>query len=120
MVSSNIDALTFDRQQINQTLDKRSKEFTDAYDVLVELEDDVKLHYAKLFISFKEDVVKRSAEEIKHLITTDDMMRELVAELNQAKKTHMKAKTEWDKLKTKIMLLQSELKQNLEFNSMGQ
>ena len=35
-------------------------------------------------------------------------------------KKHLKAKTHWDKLKTKIMLLQSEVKQNLEFNALGQ
>ncbi len=120
MTSSNIDALTFDRKKINLILDKTSKEFTSAYDKLIDLEDGIKLHHAKLFIMFKEDVVKRSVEEIKHLITTDDMMIELTKELNEAKKKHLKAKTDWDKLKTKIMLLQSEVKQNLEFNALGQ
>ena len=120
MTSSNIDALTFDRKKINLILDKTSKEFTSAYDKLIDLEDGIKLHHAKLFIMFKEDVVKRSVEEIKHLITTDDMMSELTKELNEAKKKHLKAKTDWDKLKTKIMLLQSEVKQNLEFNALGQ
>ena len=32
----------------------------------------------------------------------------------------MKTKTEWEKLKTKIMLLQTEVKQNLQFNSLSQ
>ena len=120
MVSSNIDALTFDRLRIEKLLDEKSKAFTEAYDELVELEDDIKLHYAKLFISFKEDVQKRSLEEIKHLIAIDDMMRELITELNLAKTKHMKTKTEWEKLKTKIMLLQTEVKQNLQFNSLSQ
>jgi len=106
MTSSNIDALTFDRQKINLILDKTSKEFTSAYDILTDLEDKVKVHNAKLYISYKEDATKRSAEEIKYL--------------NEAKKKHLKAKTDWDKLKTKIMLLQSEVKQNLEFNALGQ
>ena len=35
MTSSNIDALTFDRQKINLILDKTSKEFTSAYDKLL-------------------------------------------------------------------------------------
>ena len=120
MPSSNIDALTFDRQKINILLDKKSKDFTDAYDKLTDIEDRVKEHNAGLYLNHKNDTVKRSVEEIKALITTDELMRELVEELNQAKKDHLKAKTEWDKLKIKVMLLQSELKQNLEFNSMGQ
>jgi|TARA_B100000035_G_scaffold290095_1_gene276953 hypothetical protein len=120
MPSSNIDALNFDRQKINITLDKKSKDFTDAYDKLTDIEDSVKEHTANLYIRFKNDTVKKSVEEIKALITTDEATRILVEELNQAKKDHLKAKTEWDKLKIKVMLLQSELKQNLEFNSMGQ
>ena len=74
-------------KKINLILDKTSKEFTSAYDKLVDLEDQIKLHHAKLFIMFKEDVVKRSVEEIKHLITTDEMMIKLTKELNEAKKT---------------------------------
>ena len=38
MPSSNIDALNFDRQKINITLDKKSKDFTDAYDKLTDIE----------------------------------------------------------------------------------
>ncbi len=120
MPSSNIDALTFDRQKINILLDKKSKDFTDAYDTLTDIEDRVKEHNASLYLSHKNDTVKKSVEEIKALITTDSEMRDLVKELNQAKKNHLKTKTEWDKLKTKIMLLQSELKQSLEFSSMSQ
>ena len=120
MTSSNIDALTFDRQKINLILDKTSKEFTSAYDILTDLEDKVKVHNAKLYISYKEDATKRSAEEIKSLIIVEPTMRELIKDLNKAKKKHLKAKTDWDKLKTKIMLLQSEVKQNLEFNALGQ
>ena len=73
-----------------------------------------------LYLSYKTDAVKRSADEIKALITTNPDMRKLTKELNEYKKTHLKTKTNWDKLKTKIMLLQSELKQNLEFNSMSE
>ena len=42
------------------------------------------------------------------------MMIKLTKKLNEAKKT-FESKNNWDKLKTKIMLLQSEVKQNLEF-----
>ena len=107
MSSSNIDALTFDRQKINILLDKKSKDFTDAYDKLTNIEDKVKEYNAVLYLKSKNDTVKRSVEEIKALITTDKLMRELVEELNQAKKDHLKAKTEWDKVKIKVMLLQS-------------
>tara|TARA_B100000519_G_scaffold180745_1_gene172546 strand:- start:2313 stop:2687 length:375 start_codon:yes stop_codon:yes gene_type:complete len=120
MTNSNIDALTFDRQKINLLLDKNSKDYTNAYDKLTDLEDEVKVKNAELYLSYKTDAVKRSADEIKALITTNPDMRKLTKELNEYKKTHLKTKTNWDKLKTKIMLLQSELKQNLEFNSMSE
>ena len=120
MTNSNIDALTFDRQKINLLLDKNSKDYTNAYDKLTDLEDEVKVKNAELYLSYKTDAVKRSADEIKALITTNPDMRKLTKELNEYKKTHLKTKTNCDKLKTKIMLLQSELKQNLEFNSMSE
>ena len=106
MTNSNIDALTFDRQKINLLLDKNSKDYTNAYDKLTDLEDEVKVKNAELYLSYKTDAVKRSADEIKALITTNPDMRKLTKELNEYKKTHLKTKTNWDKLKTKIMLLQ--------------
>ena len=110
---SNIDAINKKKKKINLILDKTSKEFTSAYDILTDLEDKVKVHNAKLYISYKEDATKRSAEEIKSLIIIEPTMRELIKDLNKAKKKHLKAKTDWEKLKKKNILLQSEVKKSL-------
>ncbi len=120
MISSNIDALTFDRKKINSLLDSISKSYTSAYASLTELEDTVKKKQAELYLRFKTDATKRSAEEIKALIITDSNMEFLLMDLSQAKTKHLHWKVEWDKLKTKIMLLQSEVRQNLEFNKLSE
>jgi hypothetical protein len=118
-ISSNIDALTFDRKKINALLDSVSKSFTGAYADLTMMEDEVKKENAKLYLHFKTDATKRSAEEIKALIINDPSMKRLSMELADAKTKHLHWKVEWEKLKTKIMLLQSEVRQNLEFNSLS-
>tara|TARA_B100000519_G_C14073552_1_gene357947 strand:- start:119 stop:493 length:375 start_codon:yes stop_codon:yes gene_type:complete len=119
-ISSNIDALTFDRKKINALLDSVSKSYTSAYDHLTNMEDRVKKKHAELYLHFKTDATKRSAEEIKALIITDASMDELTKELTESKTNHLHWKVEWDKLKTKIMLLQSEVRQNLEFNKLSE
>tara|TARA_B100001939_G_scaffold116059_1_gene100544 strand:+ start:2784 stop:3164 length:381 start_codon:yes stop_codon:yes gene_type:complete len=119
-ISSNIDALTFDRKKINTLLDQSSKYYTSAYAHLTDMEDRVKKKHAELYLHFKTDATKRSAEEIKALIITDASMDELTKELSQAKTKHLNCKVDWDKLKTKIMLLQSEVRQNLEFNKLSE
>jgi hypothetical protein len=118
-ISSNIDALTFDRKKINALLDSVSKSFTGAYADLTMMEDEVKKENAKLYLHFKTDATKRSAEEIKALIINDPSMKRLSMELADAKTKHLHWKVEWEKLKTKIMLLQSEVRQNIEFNSLS-
>ena len=118
-ISSNIDALTFDRKKINALLDSVSKSFTGAYADLTSKEDEVKKENAKLYLHFKTDATKRSAEEIKALIINDPLMKRLLEELSDAKTKHLHWKVEWEKLKTKIMLLQSEVRQNIEFNSLS-
>ena len=118
-ISSNIDALTFDRKKINALLDSVSKSYTSAYAHLTEMEDEVKKRHADLYVRFKTDAVKRSAEEIKAHIITDPEMQNNMRELSDAKTKHLHWKVEWEKLKTKIMLLQSELRQNIEFNSLS-
>ena len=119
MISSNIDALTFDRKKINTLLDSVSKSYTSAYAHLTKMEDEVKKRHADLYLRFKTDTVKRSAEEIKAHIIADPIMEKSMKELSDAKTKHLHWKVEWDKLKTKIMLLQSELRQNIEFNSLS-
>ena len=118
-ISSNIDALTFDRKKINALLDSVSKSFTGAYAHLTDMEDRVKKKHAELYTSLKTDATKRSAEEIKALIINDPLMKRLLEELSDAKTKHLHWKVEWEKLKTKIMLLQSEVRQNIEFNSLS-
>ena len=118
-ISSNIDALTFDRKKINALLDSVSKSYTSAYAHLTKMEDEVKKRHADLYLRFKTDTVKRSAEEIKAHIIADPIMEKSMKELSDAKTKHLHWKVEWDKLKTKIMLLQSELRQNIEFNSLS-
>ena len=118
-INSNIDALTFDRKKINILLDSVSKSYTSAYARLTDLEDTVKKKHAELYLRFKTDATKRSAEEIKALIITDKNMEVLLLDLSEAKTNHLNCKVNWDKLKTKIMLLQSEVRQNIEFNSLS-
>ena len=51
-ISSNIDALTFDRKKINTLLDQSSKYYTSAYAHLTDMEDKVKKKHAELYLHF--------------------------------------------------------------------
>ena len=76
-ISSNIDALTFDRKKINVLLDSVSKSFTGAYAHLNDMEDRVKKmdsHFSNAQIDLNDILVttKKISNKKEKLLKLDD------------------------------------------------
>ena len=108
------DYLKLNTVELVKELGDLSKKYNDAYAKKLAVNTRTKEVYAGLFIKEKQSAEKKSLKDIEISITINPDWVVQKFKDDDADKKYLKAKTDYNNMLTKISLLQSELKRELQ------